>query len=605
MSLHDQKEFLKSIHPFDLLSESELQLALKEMDIAYYPKDTILISPSKAAEKFYFVIKGAVLEYNDKELIREYHQKDCFDEDSLLQDKTKHIYKVEEDLICYELSKRGFLTLFDSNKEFKNFFLLDLTQKLQLLRKKGSNEEISDFMTARVKDAYLHKPCLVKADTTLESAVKESIKAKSSSIIVQKGDEYGIITDSDLKKYLLFGLQHLKREVRCAANFPLITIDEDDFLFNALFLFTKYGIKRVGVTKNAKLTGVLEQIDLLSFFANQTHLAVVKTQNATSIEELKEASLDYINIVKALQRKSVKFRYISKLISQINTNIFKKLFELILPVELRDKCAFVVLGSEGREEQIVRTDQDNAFIIKDGLSEDKFYPYAKKITEALLEFGYPRCEGNVMVSNSYWCKHKEAYKKELERWIYEPDEESFINFSIFFDARFIAGDSSLIRDLKDEIFKNFDGKNDIYLSHFAKLTLLFDTPVGFFSSLFKKDRHIDIKKAAIFPIVQGIRTLSLKYKIKEISTIERIEKLYQKNILKKSQKDELIEAFEILSTIRMKSSIEKIDKKIKPNNIIDIDLLTKIERDMLKDCLQIVNNFKKFISQTFYLEKVL
>ncbi len=605
MSLHDQKEFLKGIHPFDLLDDSELEILLKEITIAYYPKESILISPTKLPQKLFFIIKGIVNEYSEDELLREYHEKDFFDENALLYDKSEHIFVVSEDLICYELSKKGFLTLFNKNKEFKNFFLLDITGKLQALKKKTKSDDISDFMAARVSEAYLHKPCIVDEKSSLESAVKLSIKQKSSSIIVQKGDKYGIITDSDLKKYLLFGLHYLKREVGCAANYPLICVDWDEFLYNALFIFTKHSIKRVGVTKEGKLVGILEQIDLLSFFANQTHLAIVKTQNASNIDELRDASKDYINIVKSLHAKNVQYRYISQLISEINSKIFQKLFEFIIPIQLRDKCCFIVLGSEGREEQVIRTDQDNALIIKDSVDKKRFYPYAKKINEALLSFGYPMCEGGVMLSNEYWCKNENEYKKELDRWIFAPDSESFMQFSIFFDARSVAGNAVLLESLKEYFFDEFDGKNDIFLAQFAKLSLIFDTPVGFLSSILKKDRKIDLKKAGIFPIVQGVRALCLKYKIKEHSTTKRIEALNKRGIISKELKNELLEAFEILSSLRVEVGLKNIENKIAPTNEIDLNNLTKIKRDLLKDSLQIVNNFKKFITHQFFLEKIL
>jgi len=605
MSLHDQKEFLKSIHPFDMLDENELNILLKEVTIAYYPKESILISPTKLPQKLFFIIKGIVNEYSEEELLREYHEKDFFDENILLYDKSEHIFVVSEDLICYELSKKGFLTLFNKNEEFKNFFLLDITGKLQALKKKTKNKDLSDFMTAKVNEAYLHKPCIVDEKCSLENAVKLSIKQKSSSIIIKKGESYGIITDNDLKKYLLFGLHYLKKEVGCAANYPLICINWDEFLYNALFIFTKHSIRRVGVLKDGKLVGVLEQIDLLSFFANQTHLTIVKTEKASSIEELKDASKDYINIVKALQAKNVQYSYISKLISEINSKIFQKLFEFTIPVQLRDKCCFIVMGSEGREEQVIRTDQDNALIIKDGVDKERFYPYAKKINEALLSFGYPKCDGDIMLSNKYWCKNEAEYKKEIDRWIFSPDEESFIHFSIFFDARSVAGDEALLEDLKSYTFDEFNGKNDIYMAHFAKLSLLFDTPVGFLSSILKKNREKEKKEAGIFPIVQGVRALCLKYKIKEHSTAQRIEALNAKGIISKELKNELLESFEILSSLRVEVGLKNIENNNAPTNKIDLDTLTKIKRDLLKDSLQIVNNFKKFITHHFSLEKVL
>jgi len=604
MSLHDQKDFLKSIHPFDVLNEKEIEFAIKNINIAYYPKDTILISPNNLAKNFFIIIKGVVFQYKDEEFIREYHQKDCFDEDSLIYDKCDTVFKVETDLICYEIDKKSFLTLFEKNEEFKNFFLCDFVEKLQTLRDKEIGEELGDFMTARVSQAYLHPPCFAEEEDRLIDTIKNSISTKSSSIIIKRDKEYGIITDSDLKKYFVKGNCDLNIKVKEIAKFPLITIEKEDFLFNALFLFTKHIIKRVGVVENGELIGILEQIDLLSFFANQSHLVLVKIQKSKNIQELQKASLDYINIIKALEKKGVKIRYITKLISEINSKIFEKLFSMILPEELREKCTLVVMGSEGRKEQIIRTDQDNALIIENSMDKSIFYPYMQEFTKRLIEFGYPKCEGNIMVSNEYWCKTQKEYEKEIEHWIEYPDMDSFMYFSIFFDSRAVAGNPTMIRELKDKIFEKFDDKNDIYMAHFAKLTTLFETPVGFFSTFLKSSKVIDIKKSGIFPIVQGVRSLSLKHKINAYSTLGRIEELKKRSLIEEKFADELKEAFGILSTIRLKSQLNQIKKAQSPNNEVNPEELSKIQRDLLKDSLQIVNNFKKFISHRFSLEKI-
>ena len=604
MSLHDQIDFLKSIHPFDLLNENELNYAIKEIDIAYYPKDKVLISPEKIPENFFIIIKGVVNQYKDDEFIREYHQKDCFDEDSLIYEKCDTIFKVDTDLICYELSKNGFLTLLEKNKEFKNFFLLDLAQKIQALRKKESNDEISEFMTAKVSQAYLHTPCLVDENEKLINAIKKSISINSSCIITKCDRGYGIITDSDIKKYFIKGDCDLNIRVKEIAKFPLITIEKEDFLFNALFLFTKHIIKRVGVVENGELIGILEQIDLLSFFANQSHLVLVKIQKSKNVQELQKASLEYINIVKALEKKGVQIRYITKLISEINSKIFEKLFDMIIPKELKDRCCLVVMGSEGRKEQIIRTDQDNALIIKNGCDKELYYPYMKEFTQKLIEFGYPKCKGDIMVSNKYWCKNEDEYEKELIHWIEYPDMDSYMYFSIFFDQRAVAGDRRLSQKLKDMIFEKFNDRNDIYMAYFAKLTTLFDTPMGFFSTFLKSSKTIDIKKGGIFPIVQGVRSLSLKYKIKAYSTLGRVEELKKSGVLEENFADELKEAFDLLSTIRLKSQLQQIKNADTPNNLIEPDNLSKIQRDLLKDSLQIVNKFKKFITHHFSLEKI-
>lgn len=603
MSLHDQKTFLSSIHPFDLLSENETIKCIYEMDIAYYPKGTVLIDPENLQKYFFIIIKGEVREFSDDEILTEYHSMDSFDADSLMYSKTNNSFIVSEDLICYQLTKKGFLSLLDSNQKFKNFYLNNLSQKIQTLKQKKYSSEFSTFMVARVNEGYLHEPCVVKSDATLLEGIQKSIELKSSSIIVEKDGKYGIITDSDLKSKVLFNGCDLQEKVSDFARFPFICVNDDDFLFNALLTLTKHSIKRVGVMKEGKLVGVLEQIDLLSYFANQSHLASVKIKRAKTIEDLKTASSDLLNIIKALSAKGVKVNYIAKLIAELNVKIYEKLFQMTIPEDLADKCALVVMGSEGRAEQIIKTDQDNALIIKNGINKEEYYPYMQRFSETLIDFGFPKCEGNIMVSNPYWCKNFGEYKEELATWVENPDMDSYMNLSIFFDSCFAAGDETLLKELKKELFKGVENK-DVFMAYFAKLALSFETPIGVFSGFMSRKNRVDIKKGGIFPIVQGIRALSLKNSIEAPSTVKRIKQLSKKGVLEKDLADELLEAFDALGTIRLKNQLKNISAGEKADNILQTDHLGKLERDLLKDSFRIVDRFKKFITRHFKLDMI-
>ena len=132
MSLKDQKTFLSKIHPFEVLNQEEMEICIKHMDIAYYPKDSILINPEKIPNQFFIIIKGSVYEYSiDNEIIMDYQEEDYFDSNSLIYEKTTNTFKVHEELICYELEKTIFLKLIEQNQQFKDYFLKDLVNKIQ------------------------------------------------------------------------------------------------------------------------------------------------------------------------------------------------------------------------------------------------------------------------------------------------------------------------------------------------------------------------------------------------------------------------------------------------------------------------------------------
>ncbi|MFX4230347.1 DUF294 nucleotidyltransferase-like domain-containing protein [Aliarcobacter butzleri] len=605
MSIQDQESFLSNIHPFEVLTPSQMAMCIQHMDIAYYPKDTILISPEKIPEHFFIIIKGSVYEYsNENIVVMDYQHEDSFDSNSLIYGKCDHTFKVNEELICYEIEKKIFLSLIEKNQEFKDFFLKDLVNKIQSLKDKEYTSQLSSFMIAKVGDTLIHEACMVDENTKLIDAIEKSMQFKTSTIIVKKSDGgYGIITDSLLKVKVLLQGRDLTIPVRDIAIFPLLTIQKDDYLFEALTILIKRNIKRIGVTNNnGEMIGILEQIDILSHFANHTYVIESKIKNANKVEDLKIASNEFLNIIKSLQAKGVKIYHISNLIGQLNTKVYQKLYSLVLPEELQKNACLIVMGSEGRNEQIIKTDQDNALVIKNGIDVEQYRPYMQQLTEHLIDLGYPPCEGNIMVSNPYWCKTADEYKTDITKWINSPDMKSYLDLAIFIDAFAVAGDKELLINLKEYLYNKIQSK-DIFMAYFAKSTLAFDTPTTF-SSFMAKDDLINIKKAAIFPIVQGIRSLALKEKIKETTTIKRIKILEARNILEKTKAAELIEAFEIASTLRLKNQLDCIQEGVPLTNEINTNDLGKIERDLLKESFKIVVEFKKFINYIFKLDKI-
>ncbi|WP_419770418.1 MAG: DUF294 nucleotidyltransferase-like domain-containing protein [Candidatus Marinarcus sp.] len=604
MSLRDQESFLSHIHPFEVLTPEQMNECIKHMDIAYYPKDTTLLSPEKLTNHFFIIIKGTVHEYKEDEMIMDFHQEDSFDANSLIYGRCKNTFKVYEDLICYELKKNVFLKLIEENEEFKNFFLNNLVSKIQKLKNIEYNSGISSFMIAKVDDTMMHETCMVEVGTKLIDAIEKSIEYKTSTIIVQKDKEYGIITDSLLKMKVLLEGRDLNIPVEEIAIFPLVSIQNDDYLFDAFSLLIKKNIKRVGV-KNSKgeMIGILEQIDVLSHFANHTYIVDSKIKKAKKIEDLKSASIDLINTIKTLNAKGVKVQHISSLIGQLNLKVYNKLYEMVVPKELQKDACFIVMGSEGRNEQIIKTDQDNALVVRDGIDVQLYVPHMQKFTEILIDFGYPPCEGNIMVSNPFWCKTVQEYKNETARWIEAPGMQNYMDLAIFFDSFAVAGNKKLLIDLKDDLFHKLHDK-DVFMAYFAKATLAFDTP-NKIANFMTKVHYIDLKKTGVFPIVQGIRSLALREKIRETTTVKRIKILEDKKIIDSDLANELLEAFDVLNTLRLKAQLIKLQDGKPLDNTIDTHTLGKIERDLLKDSFKIVNDFKKFISYTFKIDKIL
>lgn len=603
MSIFDQQQLLASIHPFDLLNDQLQVQLIKQMDIAYYPKETLLIGPALEAVSLYIIIKGSVHEYFEGELQNVYGAMDSFDANALIYSKSSNHFRVEEDLICYELPKAHFLNLIQDHEAFQHYFLEDFISKHQQLKKYHQNNDLTPFMVAKVDEIFLHAACIVASDMSISDALQKMKAAETSTIIVKEHGIYGIVTDSNLRDKVLMGSTPLKAPIRDITSFPLITIDKSDFLFNALLMFTKYGIKRLVVVEDKEVMGVLEQLDLLSFFANNSHLVMIQIDKAKSINDLKLIQSEMLQMIRSLSSKGVKVRYISKLVNTLNSKIYHKVFELNVPESMRQNCALIVMGSEGRNEQILKTDQDNALIVSDD-SDLKAYEEPMMNFNANLDFlGFPKCPGNIMVSNPYWRREVSSYKKLVERWLGSFESDDLQSLAVFLDAQCVAGDPALLDDVKSYLFSHFEGRDDL-LAHLAKAVLNFETPLSLFSSfVVEKSEHkdeMDLKKGGIFAIVHGVRVLSLQHKVYTTNTTERIKALRDVGVINKEFSKELIEAYDTLLSIRMKARL----KGVYDLNYVDPRVLEKIERDLLKDSFKVVNNFKKFLTFHFHLNVV-
>ena len=602
MEIHEAKNFIQSIHPFEKLSKNELEIFAKNLDIIYLKKDEIIQTKSQKPEFLYFIIKGLVQEKSDDEVNTLHTSNDIFDAMSLLEDYSKHDYITAEETICYILPRNVFIKVLRENKDLEIYFFQSISQKLNNNIHNEKNKELSNIMLASVKDATIHKSVIVPFHTSIYEAAKIIKREKVPTLLLEdENKNMFIVTDSDFREKVILNRMSYEEEVGKISNSGLIYVYENDYLFNAQLIMAKHSIKRL-VVKNDKneIIGIIDQISLSSFFATNTFSVSNEIDKADTVEELKSASKSFIKIIKSLNAKGVKIDFISNLISQLNKRVLDKLFHILAPVELISNSALLVMGSEGRREQVLKTDQDNALIISDSctLSKIEIEEFTKKYIDTLVDFGYPRCDGNIMISNPYWCRSQKEFKDLIFSWITSPTAESFMNLAIFYDALCVSGNKELLKELKEYIFKIGSTSQTFYM-HFAKVIMDFSVPLGFFDGFVldnineKHSNEIDIKKGGIFILVQGIRSLSLEHKLFKTNTIKRIKALEKIGVLEDEFSKELIEAFNFLSTIKLQSGLDKLDQARHINNYINPKNLNTMQKDLLKDSFKIVNKLKK------------
>jgi CBS domain-containing protein len=613
MSILEQESFISSIHPFENLTQNELETFVENIDVVYFKENEIVQKQDSEPTHLYFILKGLIQEKKENEVLSLYSKNEIFDSISLIENFSKNSFITAEETICYTLPREIFMKTLHENDKLKKYFFQSISEKLNNNINSENNKEMANIMIAKIKDAKIHKAVIIDTEKTIFEAASIIKKEKIPTILLRdEAGEMYIVTDSDFRQKVILNRMDFDDKVVKIASKGLIYVDEDDFLFNAQLIMAKHGLKRVIVQNDKKeIVGILDQISLSSFFATNTFSVSNQIVKAETVEELKEASLSFIKIIKSLNAKGVKIEFISKLVNQLNKKLLDKLYIILAPEELQGKSCLVVMGSEGRGEQILKTDQDNAIIIDDDciISDEKLKEFTNKFTETLVDFGFPRCEGNIMVSNPYWCRKESSFKDLIYEWITQPSPDNFMNLAIFYDAVCVSGNRELVLRLKEYIFK-IASNSQQFNAHFAKIITSFNVPLGFFDGFVldsKDNKHkneLNIKKGGIFIIVQGVRSLSLEYKLYNTSTAKRIKKLNELGVIENELATEITMAFNFLTNINLKSNLEKLDKNEKVDNYINPSNLNTMEKDLLKESFKIVNKFKKKLEFHFKLNYV-
>jgi len=602
-------ENLKSHPPFKYLDETTLHVIEKSAQVAYYPEGTILISASQIPDVLYFIIKGRVEAVSEDELINVYHSNDDFGGIELIENRaSKYNYKVTEELICYEIPKRIFLEIAQSNEAFKNYLFYSIAERIDLLREKKEFTLMSDIMISRVDEHILRKGTLVPSQMPITEALRLMEEEKTSCLIVENKEGYGIITDADLRHYILYGEKEGLEQVRDIQSYPIITAKKSELLFNILLKMTEHSIKHLPlIDKRGLFVGVVELIDLLSYFSNQSYLISVQMDKARDLQGVVASARSVPVMIEALHAKGVKSRYIAKLVSEINKKMYQKIFDLVMPESWHTRAALILLGSEGRSEQIMRTDQDNALIFEEGFEPEDAKEVTERFVRVLDEIGLPRCSGGIMVINEKWRKSPSAYKSDIDSAAEHPDYEKLMDMAILFDSVAVAGKSALHDEVKTYLMKRLASNSSI-LTYFAKAIESFESPLGLFSRFVSQYREhkgeIDLKKGALFALVHGCRALALEYGISATNTSLRIKELNNVGFMDKETATDLMEALEVLHTFRLHAQIEKSHKGSKIDNYISVEELSKLERDLLKDALKSVDRFRKLVVHHFHLSIV-
>ena len=593
-----------SASPFDSLTQQEQRLVRDHVDVVYFRADEVVLDVGAVPAHLFVVIKGYVNQLDADELTATYGPDDCFDGRGLVAGKASSRFVAAEEVVAYALARQTVQELIAANATFGALLFSDLGAKLSAAGQRQSGNELQALNMARVDQAFVRPAHVVDAGTDVVSVVRLFQQERTTNVLVQDGRQQpprlGIFTTNALQRAILSGRPLDQIPVGELSNYSLISVRPGDQVGDALAIMLRHHIHRVVVADGERIHGVLEALDVFSFLSNHSMLITLRINDAENIDELAEAAAQLTGMIGRQFRSGTRVGLIARMVQDLNARLFDRAWQLIAPAELVHNSCLFVMGSEGRGEQLLKTDQDNGLVLRDGYAPPADLPgICERFSDALARFGYPPCPGGIMVSNPAWRMSAADFAQTARRWLAMPEADSLMNLAIFMDAHAVSGDARLLDAVKASLMQ-MATDSDALLARFASAIDAFGGSVGWWNRLLgDAGERLNLKKEGIFPLVHGVRSLALAGRLDATGTVERIDALVQLGDLSADMGRELTESLHFFMSLKLKAGLAELDRQQPVSGAVDAKALSSFERDLLKDTLGVVKRFKAQLHHRF------
>lgn len=623
-------EFLKKFAPFSELTLEDLYSISLSIKVLSVDKNENLFKIGDVLQdRFYVVASGlihiSVIRDSEEQLIDKCAAGQLF---GLRPFFAKNNYvtssKAIQDSIIYAIPIAVFKPFIANNTKILDFLLHNFassTSGTSNNSEKGFNKdgnksyetqnEIQFFQSLE----YNRHPLLISAEETVQNVAQKMTDSLVGFALVQRANmPIGIITDVDLRTKIATGRFYITALVHKIMSTPVITVPENISLSEAQLLMLQYNVTHLCVTADGtdrtSIVGVISQQDLIFAQASNPGVLIKEIKRATNSNELHKTRLKFEEFIQTSIQKKIPLSHINTIAGEVNSALTKRAIELSFldlgspPV----RFAWFSIGSQGRKEQLLFSDQDSFLVYEDVAPEKKegvqeyFLQLAKKVVSILVNVGYSPSANNYLASNPNWCKSTSEWIKLFDLWMKFPGEKSSAIATLFFDYELAYGAFEIEEQLNKVIFENLDnGKK--FFAYLGAETLKKPAPLTFFKQFNVEEEGIhkdsfDIKNRAILPLVDAARLLVLSHKIKGINnTFLRFKQLAMTEPRYAEVYLNAAEAFLVLSKIRTKEGL----KNNSNGQYLLIEELSKSDKEKLKNALIPMRELEEIIKNKFQL----
>lgn len=624
--------FFKSCPPFEVLPDTELLSLIPQLTRKSVKANTLLyrhaVSPLRELSVIYSgSIEKYFLEKGGEKLFPEHFRKgDTFGAISILLNNRRAIRFVRsrEDTVLYQLPDTLFISLCERYEEFSNFFTAQFGRRMLrsgyagfLLHKvpePGGLDFQDQYFRLRVNEMLDPALNTCPDSATILEAAQQITYARKGYVLVMsaEGKPVGVVSDSDLREKVILAGRDTGASVREIMHPAVYTIPAGALGHEAILKMLRLKVQRLFVAEGDQLIGVVTLESIYGSPARAPFLFIEGIGQATQTAELAVKWSQTPQIVQRLLERGVRPETVNQVITAISDAITHNIISRVIR-ELGEPpaaFAFMALGSEGRQEQTLRTDQDNAIIYED-VEESRresvrsyFLTLGEKVCDALNEAGFAYCEGELMAKNSQWNHSLSHWKSNYDAWLEEPFASQVLRSVTFFDCRTVYGQSALLDELRGHFLQKLRNAPDLFFAQLAKISLEIKPPLTFFNNFQLKraggkDNVIDLK-LAMMPIADFVRIHALKHGIEQANTGERLRRLADKQIFSEEEFQELQQGYYLMMRLRLIQQAKALtEARTEADNLIEPEALTQIERAALREIFKVVQKYQSRMGLVF------
>ncbi len=600
--------------PFSKMAVADVDYFLRYCVETYFAPEELILSPADGVPSYLYLIRqgrvsGRRLIPGFEETGFELDAGELFSVSACYGRRpVSSKYVAIEDCFCFAIPIERMHELAKQSKPFSDFLNNRILKLLEESRTALRNSFASQALTEQslespLGDLVLKKPISVLPNTSLKDALQLIHDKKVGSVLVvdKAGAIAGILTRYDVLNRVTLAQIPLSTPISSVMSTAVKTVNIDDTAEMAGLIMSRHHIRHLPVLRDKQIVGIISERDLFSLQRLSLNNISSAIRAADDVASLRECANNIRKFARNLLGQGVQARQLTALISHLNDVLTAQLITLFSKQHQLDleRFAWISLGSEGRSEQTIATDQDNALIFIDSeLShKDRYLAFANDVNLALDQCGYPLCKGHIMANNPELCLSQTEWLQRFERWIDQGNPEDLLKASIFFDFRALAGNESLLQPLREYVVKQAQA-TPRFIKLLAENSLTWKVPFNWFGSLEPKEldgkKIIDIKLQGTAIVVDAARIYALANGIAAVNTRERLAAVGRALNVSEVESMGWIASFEYLQTLRLAAQID--GRTIGGNpNAVDLEQLNSVDKTILRESLSKVRTLQQHL----------